>query len=402
MYYFIFILILLLLIFPIPAAIVSFFGMGYFNQKLSYMFMLVFILGISLFALYYSPNIADDFYRYQENMRIMHTVTRLPQLFSLINSNTTLNYQSDSVLFNILEYFIAKTSRFNLLPYASTVITYGSILFPLVDLKARGYINRTVFFILATQILLLFSLFFTFNTMRWAIACSLFFLILYVYNKTQLKRYLYLLIIPILFHVGIILAVVLTIYFYFIRNINFKTTLPALLGLVIYLKIAKLFTGTGTIAQIAQMTTGYSTDFMNRNTNGLIVVFLHRLVTILIISSAMIYIYRKTKAKTNSKLDRVLIVFTICLILLSGSMIQNRYLPVVSLIALLDIGMSYCNGKLTITQLDVLLLSIMMLISISASFIIVYADIKDMMFSRPFIEVIFSNIISLLKNIPMY
>lgn len=402
MYYFIFILILLLLIFPIPAAIVSFFGMGYFNQKVSYLFMFIFVLGISLFALYYSPNISDDFYRYQQNMRIMRAATGIPDLFSLINSNTTLNYQSDSILFNILEYFITKTSRFNLLPYISTVITYGSILFPLVDLKVHGYINRIVFFWLSIQTLLLFSLFFTFNTMRWAIACALFFLILYFYNKTQLKRYLYLFVIPILFHLGIILAVALTIYFYFIKKVSIKKVLPALLSLIIYLNIAKLFTGTGTIARIAQMTTGYSTDFMNRNTNGLIVVFLHRLVTILIISSAMIYIYRKTKAKTNSKLDRVLIVFTICLILLSGSMIQNRYLLVVSLIALLDIGMSYFNTKLVLTQFDVLLILIMTLISVSASSIIAYADVKDMMFSRPFIEVIFSNIISLLKNIPMY
>ncbi|MEK1370944.1 hypothetical protein HCZ90_10160 [Limosilactobacillus fermentum] len=175
MYYFIFILILLLLIFPIPAAIVSFFGMGYFNQKVSYLFMFIFVLGISLFALYYSPTISDDFYRYQQNMRIMRAATGIPDLFSLINSNTTLNYQSDSILFNVLEYFIAKTSRFNLLPYISTVITYGSILFPLVDLKAHGYINRIVFFWLSIQTLLLFSLFFTFNTMRWAIACALFF-----------------------------------------------------------------------------------------------------------------------------------------------------------------------------------------------------------------------------------
>ncbi|MEK1447588.1 hypothetical protein HCZ94_09715 [Limosilactobacillus fermentum] len=205
-----------------------------------------------------------------------------------------------------------------------------------------------------------------------------------------------------MFHPGIILAVALTIYFYFIKKVSIKKVLPALLSLIIYLNIAKLFTGTGTIARIAQMTTGYSTDFMNRNTNGLIVVFLHRLVTILIISSAMIYIYRKTKAKTNSKLDRVLIVFTICLILLSGSMIQNRYLLVVSLIALLDIGMSYFNTKLVLTQFDVLLILIMTLISVGASSIIAYADVKDMMFSQPFIEVFFSNIFSLLKNIPIF
>lgn len=400
MYYFIFILILLLLIFPIPAAIVSFFGMGYFNQKVSYLFMFIFVLGISLFALYYSPNISDDFYRYQQNMRIMRAATGIPDLFSLINSNTTLNYQSDSILFNVLEYFIAKTSRFNLLPYISTVITYGSILFPLVDLKVHGYINRIVFFWLSIQTLLLFSLFFTFNTMRWAIACALFFLILYIYNKTQLKRYLYLFIIPILFHVGIVLAVVLTIYFYFIKKVNLKTVLPALFGLIVYLSIAKFFTGTGILARIAQMATGYSTDFMQRNTNGLIIVFLHRLATVLIISSAVIFIYRKKGAQ--NKLDRILIVFTICLILLSGSMIQNRYLLVVCLIAILSIGMNYVDSKkISITQLDVVLLLIMTLISISASSVIVYADIKDMVFKTPFIEVFFSNIVSLMMKMPI-
>ncbi|MFD1318488.1 hypothetical protein [Loigolactobacillus zhaoyuanensis] len=400
MYYFIFILILLLLIFPIPAAIVSFFGMGYFNKKSAYMFMFIFVLGISLLALYYSPSAADDFYRYQQNMRIMRTTTGLSNLFSLINSNTSLNYQSDSILFNILEYFIAKTGRFTLLPYFSTVITYGSILFPLVDLKVHGYISKTMFFLLSAQILLLFSLFFTFNTMRWAMACALFFLILYIYNKTQLKRYLYLFIIPILFHVGIILAVALTIYFYFIKKVNLKTVLPALLGLIVYLSIAKFFTGTGILARIAQMATGYSTDFMQRNTNGLIIVFLHRLATVLIISSAAIFIYRKKGIKI--KLDRILIVFTICLILLSGSMIQNRYLLVVSLIAILSIGINYLNSKTAITQLDVGLLFIIAMISISASAVIVYADVKDMEFSRPIIEVFFSSIFSLLKNIPTY
>ena len=362
--------------------------------------MFIFVLGISLFALYYSPNISDDFYRYQQNMRIMRAATGIPDLFSLINSNTTLNYQSDSILFNVLEYFITKTSRFNLLPYISTVITYGSILFPLVDLKVHGYINRIVFFWLSIQTLLLFSLFFTFNTMRWAIACALFFLILYIYNKTQLKRYLYLFIIPILFHVGIVLAVVLTIYFYFIKKVNLKTVLPALFGLIVYLSIAKFFTGTGILARIAQMATGYSTDFMQRNTNGLIIVFLHRLATVLIISSAVIFIYRKKGAQ--NKLDRILIVFTICLILLSGSMIQNRYLLVVCLIAILSIGMNYVDSKkISITQLDVVLLLIMTLISISASSVIVYADIKDMVFKTPFIEVFFSNIVSLMMKMPI-
>ncbi len=364
------------------------------------MFMFIFVLGISLLALYYSPSAADDFYRYQQNMRIMRTTTGLSNLFSLINSNTSLNYQSDSILFNILEYFIAKTGRFTLLPYFSTVITYGSILFPLVDLKVHGYISKTMFFLLSAQILLLFSLFFTFNTMRWAMACALFFLILYIYNKTQLKRYLYLFIIPILFHVGIILAVALTIYFYFIKKVNLKTVLPALLGLIVYLSIAKFFTGTGILARIAQMATGYSTDFMQRNTNGLIIVFLHRLATVLIISSAAIFIYRKKGIKI--KLDRILIVFTICLILLSGSMIQNRYLLVVSLIAILSIGINYLNSKTAITQLDVGLLFIIAMISISASAVIVYADVKDMEFSRPIIEVFFSSIFSLLKNIPTY
>lgn len=399
MYYFIFILILLLLIFPIPAAIISFFGMGYFNKKSAYMFMFIFVLGISLLALDYSPSVADDFYRYQQNMRIMRTTTGLSNLFNLINSNISLNYQSDSILFNILEYFIAKTGRFTLLPYFSTVITYGSILFPLVDLKVHSYISRTMFFLLSAQILLLFSLFFTFNTMRWAMACALFFLILYLYNKTQLKRYLYLFIIPILFHVGIVLAVVLTIYFYFIKKVNLKTVLPALFGLIVYLSIAKFFTGTGILARIAQMATGYSTDFMQRNTNGLIILFLHRLATVLIISSAAIFIYRKKGTKV--KLDRILIVFTICLILLSGSMIQNRYLLVVCLIAILSIGMNYVDSKVSITQLDVVLLLIMALISISASSVIAYVDVKDMVFKTPFIEVFFSNIVSLMMKMPI-
>lgn len=162
--------------FPILSGVGSFLSMYFIKGKISYVLLFCFVILFSGITLFFVPQYSDDMYRYYEVMKRLSTIPNLSEFLKFSAVDSTLQYQGTNKLFNLMEFFVAKTGYPSLLPYFGTVICYFCICFPIVNLKVRKELSSGISFFLSLLTLLLFHIFFTANTIRWALACSVFFL----------------------------------------------------------------------------------------------------------------------------------------------------------------------------------------------------------------------------------
>lgn len=387
---------------PIPVGFSSLFLMAFSEKKNIYLFYILFCIGTSLVCLFYVPNYTDDLSRYYIVMRLMKPLSSWSEFINFSQSNSALQYQGTNKIFNIIEYLIARTGKFSLLPFVSTLVCYLSVLFPIVDLKRNTKIRSTTTLTLAVCLLLLFNLNFTANTMRWAMASAIFGLVSYLYFvKLNKLVYIWILAIPLLFHVGIILAVTLAIFVAIVRKTSIFSYAILLIGFIMFwiyaIKNGSLEV-SGTFSQITSMANTYSTDFMNRNLNGTIILYLSRAADILMLSAAVIIYFGKPKINRDS-FDRLcLLQFFFGIMLFNNSMIFNRYLLIISILSIISIGKNIVTVKINRVQLGMFMIAVSLLILCVTA----YAGCKDMNFTVSKLNLIFMNILKAFINLPIF
>jgi len=395
-------MVLSVLLVPIPVGMGSFFGMILSKNKNIYLFYILFCVGISLVCLLYIPNYTNDLSRYYETMHLMQPLSSWSEFIDFSQSNSVLQYQGTNKLFNIIEYFIAKTGKFSLLPFLSTLICYLSILFPIVDLKKHKELKSSAAFILSVCLLLLFNLNFTANTMRWAMASAIFGLVSYLYFvKINRLVYVWILAIPLLFHVGIILAVALVVFVAIVHKPSIFSYVLLLAGYVLfwaYVGKDGSMGASGMFPQIASMANAYSTDFMDRNLNGMIILYLSRVAGLLLLSAASIICLGKAKAKWDG-FDRLcLLQFFFVILLFNNSMIFNRYLLIFSMLSVISIGKNLAVVKISRAQIGAFLTTTSVLILCVTA----YAGCKGMIFTVSRLDLIFVNVFSFFSALPNF
>lgn len=192
-------IIFFILMLPIPAGILSFAFIFLYKDKRSIYCLLFFLLSLSFLTILYIPNSSDDLTRYFETMSSLEYIPTWKDYFSFALNDNSMQYQSANKIFNILQYLISRTRLFTLLPTVAMNISYFSILFPVIDLKNKGKLSNRDSLFTSIGNLMIVHLFYTVNTMRWAIACSLLYLIVYIYfYKLNNILYLWLFLLPIL------------------------------------------------------------------------------------------------------------------------------------------------------------------------------------------------------------
>jgi len=386
---------------PIPVGIGSFFGMVVSKKNL-YLYYFLFCTGVSLVTLWYIPDYTSDLSRYFETMKSMQSLSGWSEFLDFSQNDRILQYQGTNKIFNMIEYLVAKTGRFSILPFISTFTCYLLVLFPIVDLKKQKKLSPLLAGILSLYLLMLFNLNLTANTMRWAMACAIFGFVAYIYFvKIKDIKFIWILVIPVLFHLGIILAVGLAIFVAIFRKATYFSYALLSIGFVMFwLYVAKNSdtTSSGVLYQMTSMANTYSTDFMIRNSNGRIVLYLTRMAGGLVFIATLIIGFGRKKIERDN-FDRLCLAqFVFWILLFNNSMIFNRYVLVSSMLGVFYLGKNSAlvNSAWVRSSLFFVLTGLLMIS------VIAYAGFKKMTFSISLPELVTTNLISLLTNIPIF
>jgi len=398
------VLIALYIFLPIPASFAILALSFLMRGRKTYWLLLWAVLTFSLLVLVYIPSVEDDAYRYFQMLGQLRSISNWQEFSMLSQNNELIGYQSSSIGFIALEMLVSKTAYFNLLPYINTVICLFSLFFPFVDLKERCKISGSTALFLSLPLPLLYNFLNTASTMRWSLACSLFGLIVYEYfEKVQNRRYVWMFLIPMIFHPGIILASILAIYVACIKKISISKILFPMLLLAIYLRFvtdSNSSLGSGNpIFQIMNMTNTYSSDFMQHSANGLLFIFLERLLTILVLIMALIVFSQLSREYRLSQFGRMLLFMSLVqFALIFTSMIFDRYILVTTFLALIYVARYISKIRLNIRYL----IFSMCIVTICIGIVICYANVKRMVFISPFFQLCISNLFHFFTNIPVY
>lgn len=182
------------------------------------------------------PGNGLDLERYMVTTEQMSMVSGFKNWLLFCRTNPSTQYEKTSYLFFALQYFASRFRYINLLSYLSTILTSFFYFFPFIDYTRFKNI-RLKWYALVISLIPFFMLGYgnIASTIRWGLAVSSCFCIDYMYfYYLKSKKYIILLFLPILFHLGIILAVVLSVYVAFVKKVNIITLLIPIIAVVLY------------------------------------------------------------------------------------------------------------------------------------------------------------------------
>lgn len=400
---FLIIFIALYIFLPFFASICLFVMSFLLRGKKTYWLLLLSVMTFSVLILLYNPSQDDDAFRYFQIMNLLKPIYTLKDVVLLSQSNQVFQYQASSIGFTFFEIVFSKSPYYNLLPYFNTIICLFSIFYPFLDLKERNLISGFKALYLSLPLFFVFNFLYTASTMRWALSCSLFNLIIYLYfEKIKKKQYAILIGVPILFHTGIILGTCVGVFMALVKNISLKKQAIVALLLFIYLKISTGvdISGSGDLAsQVVGMTSTYSNDFMQHSLNGLIFIFIERFILILTIFTASLLLFSLRGKWANSRFEQCFILFIAIQAVLSfAPMIFDRYILITLFMALVVTAKNNLKVNLSINRVILFSNFWVSLLGI----IVCYANVKRMPFFIPITQLIVSNIFYFFTHITSY
>lgn len=366
------------------------------NGKKRYWLLCAFCLLSSLVFLDIIPGNGLDVDRYLVVTNQMSMVSGVKDWLSFCLTNPSTQYEKTSYLFFILQYFASRSHYINLLPYISTVLTSFLYFFPFIDYTKSKNI-RVKWYAVILSVIPFFMLGYgnIASTMRWGLAVSSCLFMDYIYfNYLKSRKYIFLLLLPLLFHLGIIIAVLLSIYVALVKRLNVITIIFPVLFILLYMNTAVRGNSSTLIGQLSNMTAIYSNGFGEGQiiSQGARLVMVVQYVTTVLLSSYYLYLKRKYTFykyplnNFNTLLTFILIVFFL------NSVIFYRYVAFAAPI--------YCFSILQILQekksdfIEILWLSLIFI----GSFFLGAISYRQFAFAFSDVGVIFKSIYSLLLN----
>lgn len=391
------ILILGVLFFPFITGMVLLILSFFLKGKKSYLFLVLSCLLTSLIFLDMVPGYGADADRYAQITLQMSSISNFSGFFHFIQNNSQTQYQSSSYLFFFLQYLVSKSNCFNLLSYISTFLGSFFIFYPFLNYSKERFQNNSVKFvslILAFSTLNVIGYSTLASTMRWGLAATSCFFVDYIYffklNKNI--KYIWLLFIPIFFHPGIIVAVLISAYMGIIKKLNFVLFIIPLIILVVYfstLGSVSINNDGNFLGSINSMANIYSTDFMNNGSSNLSQIRNFTNYFLFFMSSIYVLFKMYYRGIKNSFDSIVLFMIFISLILLPRTLIWGRYFTFTMPI------MCFYTLKLN-TNLSKIVLTLIYILSI----VVAIGSYRQFVFPVSNIDILFENIFSILSSIP--
>lgn len=401
-----FLFILMVICLPVIGGIVSFGGAFLLNKRMAKICLVVSVFTLGILSILFVPFVRNDLYRYFQTMQSVQYLQNLHQFFEYAKTDSVLQYQNNP-LFNILEFEIAKTHHFYFLPYIDTIVCYTCVLYPIFDLKEQGKISNVFSLWLAIGGVATFYFFYIMTYIRWVMACALFVLVSYLYFfKLKKARYLWLYLIPIFFHTGIILAVLIAIYIALLKRVKISSLIIPIPFFVLILVLSLVLNVSGgsnnIIFKLIGMLQSYTviakpSDFSDW------VVFIANLIGTWILVVVALYFAMNGNEKLKNKFTSLTVLESLCYaFLLTSIQITERYSLIISMLAIITLVENFNNLNNKNRVLPMVLISFSILVKVYAA----YLKFKGMQFSIPLSKAMFANIFfyigELLKNAPTY
>lgn len=201
-------------------------GVILFNQKsnvVSKIGMSSIIFSLSYPALFYKPLVTDDMYRYFQDMKILSSISTFKGMLEAFNTWPQLLRYKYNVIFDYLEWIIARTGHFNILPFLSVMIFYIFLLIPFSDIISSCKANSVFLFFITMAVIVIYPYGSIINTVRWFMAASMVsFITINYLNYDHRMLFLLLYLVPVYIHpaIKVPIAVILFAIFLLKRNKN--------------------------------------------------------------------------------------------------------------------------------------------------------------------------------------
>lgn len=386
------------IIFPFFTGILFLFFAFFSQGRKSYFFLIAFCLLFNLIFLDCALGNGADLERYMQVTRQMSMVNGLMEFFQFCRQAPIVSFEKSSYLFLLIQYIVSRTNYFNFLSYISAFLGSFFIFFPFLDSTKNDFFKRREALILS-----LLSFFFVgygvlASTMRWGLAVTSLFFFSYIYfeKAKNTKKFIWLLFIPLLFHIGIIADVLFVIYASLVKKINIIQIIIPIVVIIIYFANIKSFNidSASFLGQINMMSNVYSNNFMANYANQ------NSQIEELIQFSAcfMIIIYnfltRSLKINSNIKVLSIILVFG-TFAMFPQQLILQRYLLFLFLI--LAFNPVYKNNLFHLrSTMNILVIILLFALTGFNEFVNIYR----FNFTLPGFNVMFENVISILENMP--
>lgn len=229
--------VLLLIFLPFSALFTSAIGL-IFDKKNAKVYLLLFVVVISLPILRYSPAFGDDSSWHYFAASEFSKFGSFGELMSSLDSGNgyigRYNY-SEIPVFTYLMYLFSDTFTYSLISFVVCIITYYCYTLPVVDYyqKSRILIRYFLFAILA--IFLLNNYRYTTSGMRYCLSSSITMMLIYFDSKSKKNIggsifFISLYVIPLLIHSAVIYFIFIRFLYPLIKNVRWYKSLAFLLA----------------------------------------------------------------------------------------------------------------------------------------------------------------------------
>ena len=372
--------------------------------KKAYYFLFISCLLIGLVFLDLIPGTGLDVDRYMQmtsQLRYMqiHNFRELLNYFQNSAENERSNY-----LFIIIQYVVSRFKYANLLSYFSVFTSSVFCLFPFVDIVQKC--NKYHVFGLLLSLIAYYILGFGYmaSVMRWSLAVtsSVFVDYLYFIRLRANKKYLPILFIPLLFHMGIVLGVIMALFVVFKKHIRlFDVMFFVVICSVLLLVSSYGSSSRGFMGQLLNTTNIYSTNFLasGMTINAAILNWIiYSVYFVLILLDLLIHKVNKDSRNPFASLSILCIVSTV--LLSTRYLILVRFIPLACFYLTVDIllTLSLSKNVIKLNRGMGLLISVITIIDFIVANFVGFVSFRQLAFPVSGLNIWFCSIYYLMSN----
>ncbi|WP_242335269.1 hypothetical protein [Limosilactobacillus urinaemulieris] len=395
---------LLLFFFPAIAGIIFLVAAFFSSGKKPYIYLLLFCTLTSLLFLDIIPGYGLDFDRYMQITSSLKfiKISSLHDLYEFYKVNA-MN-ETNNYLFMLIQYFCSKFKVGNLLSVISVFLSSFFCIFPFLDIVQKEDKHRFLALCLGFICLNILGYGYMASVMRWSLAVTscLFVNYLFFIRLKEKKKWAFLLLIPLLFHLGIILAVVMSFFVLVAKRVRLSELIIYIICVLVF-----LFTSingsnsTDLTGQLLNTTKIYSKNFLasgqTRNAVILNIVIYTAYIILILIN---IVIHRLSPDVINPFTNLSILAIISTLLLSTRYLILIRFISLATFFIAVDILLTVANENhfINFSEGKGLLVSLLFAFDIFISFIFGYASFCQFTFPVGSLRIWFVSIFYLINH----
>ena len=370
------------------------------KRKLAYLLLVIGCILINLIFLDLQVGHGLDIDRYAVTTQQMQSIHSWKDWLFFYHSDPVMIREKYNLLFLLIQFIASRFRNYNLLSFICSVLSSLFITFPFLDfyLNHKNLLSKALTLCLSSLLIVGFG-FYMASVLRWELAVTSLFLLVYIYfiKLNNQKKYIWMLLVPILFHTGIILGVAIVILASWGKKISFVKGIIFSLGVLLFfnsLSSISIVNDSSFLGQVTSMSQIYAQTLgssVNQQISDSLVII--DLLCILFIY--LKYLRKNNKQASNFRQINFLLIIAEVL-MVNNSVIFTRYLFLLVLFS--SFYLLQCFEVKEINKRGIIL-AFGMIVLLSGLRGIIGLSAFDFTFGN-YIDAIFVDIFTIFQNIP--